>query len=92
MTGEVQAYSDPPQLSSSNHAVTATTTNVAPSQSMVAGRRWCRISFRPRLHSTIATSPTGRLAQNTQRQDRWSVAHPPRIGPMMDDTAQAEAM
>ena len=59
---------------------------------MRAGWRSRWIVPRARLHSHIAASPSGRLIQNTQRQDRLSVIQPPTTGPAMEATPHMDAM
>ncbi len=73
ITGESQGTSSPPQLSSSSQQVTPPISSAAPITSMRAGRRSTLSSLSPRLHSTMARMPSGRLIQNTERQDRCSV-------------------
>ncbi len=37
--------------------------------------------------SRPAMAPTGRLTKKHARHDQWSVSHPPRVGPKIDDDA-----
>ena len=93
MTGsDAQGYSTPPQLSINSSAVTPAASSIAPKPSIRAGRRSDRMVRSPRLHSHMAASPSGRLIQNTQRQDRLSVTHPPTTGPAMDAMPHIDAM
>ena len=74
--------------SSTRHSTTGSTAHairVRPSQSIFVVSS-CLGSLRAKRQATQATTPSGKLIQNTQRQEIESVSQPPSSGPSTEDT------
>ena len=80
-----QSYWEPPQVASSTIATAPASMRVSPSQSILAASS-CLGSLRAKRQAIQATTPSGRLIQNTQRQEIESVSQPPRSGPSTEET------
>ena len=80
-----QWYWEPPQVATSTMATAPTSIRVRPSQSIFVVSS-CLGSLRAKRQATQATTPSGKLIQNTQRQEIESVSQPPSSGPSTEDT------
>ena len=87
MTGESQAYSTPPHEVASVSAVTATTSVTVPQVSKCAFSTVRRGFGKNATAVPMATSASGTLIQNAQRQPMVSVNRPPSSGPASMGTA-----